>query len=166
MKNNQGVLDLTKKTINFKFNDEDFVMDLTEGDLHDSWNSFETKDGVVRDLNFTWDGYSEDDKPVLTVYELTDNEDGTWSTNWQEDTNIKLIKVIGTEGEYFDIPFDGAKTAYFEVFDKDGALQLKTKKFNKACDESVINNWQTVCVDVYGNRKVIGEIREKGIFEK
>ncbi len=155
MKNNQGILNLTEKKIYFKFNDEDFVMDLTEGDLHDSWNSFTTKDGVVRDLNFTWEGYSEGEKPYLTIYELRDNGDGTWSTDTYSGTgvSVKFIKVIGTEGEYFNIPFDGAKTSHFELFNSDGELMLKTKKFNKACDESYLNKWLNVCVDVYGNRK-------------
>lgn len=108
MENNQGILNLTEKKIYFKFNDEDFVMDLTEGDLDDNWNSFTTKDGVVRDLNFHWEGYSEGSVPNLTIYELRDNGDGTWSTDLysNSDVDVELIEVIGTEAEYFDIPFN------------------------------------------------------------
>lgn len=159
MKNNQGILNLTEKKIYFKFANEDFVMDLTEGDLFDSWNAFETADGVVRDLNFTWDGYSENDKPYLTVYGLTKDEGDNefWSTNWDDSTSIKLIKVIGTEGEYFDIRFDSSKIKTFELFDKDGVLQKKTKKFNLACDLSTINDWKNVCVDIYGNRRQLNK---------
>ena len=160
MKNNQGILNLTEKKVSFKFNDEDFVMDLTEGDLHDSWNSFVDKNNVTRDLNFHWEGFSENHKPSLTVYELTDNGDGTWSTNWSEDTNIKLIQVIGTEGEYFDLPFDGTTKLTFEVTDKDGNLIMKSNSFNKACDESIINNAIFTAIDVYGNRKQLNQLKE------
>lgn len=141
MKNNQAILNLTNKTINFKFNNEDFVMDLTEGDLHDNWNSFTTKDNITYDLNFTWDGYSRDnDKPNLTIYELRDNGDGTFSTDMfsGSDVSVKFIQIIGTEGEYFNIPFNGAKTSHFELFDRDGVFQLKTKSLNKACDLKMI----------------------------
>ena len=157
MKNNQAILNLSEKKINFKFNGEDFIMDLTEGDLHDNWNSFETKDGVIRDLNFTWNGFSEGEKPYLTVYELRDNGDGTWSTDSFSgtDVSIKIIEVIGTEGEYFDIPFDGVKTAYFEVSNSDGTVFLKTKRFNKAVDISTLEKKDCICIDVYGNRKKI-----------
>jgi len=153
MKNYQGILNLNEKKIYFKFENEDIVMDLTEGDLHDNWNSFRSKNGNMYDLNFHWLGYSEKDKPNLTLYSLVDNGDETWSTNFNDGRNIKIIEVIGTEGAYFNIPFDGVKTDYFELFDDSGVLQLKTKKFNKASDLSVINNWKQVCVDVYGNRK-------------
>jgi len=157
MKNNQGILNLTEKKIYFKFKDEDFVMDLTEGDLHDSWNSFNTSDGVVRDLDFYWEGYSAGSTPTLTVYGLTKDEGDNdyWSTNTDDETNIKLIKVIGTEGEYFDIPFDGVKKDYFEVLDADGKVFLKTKRFNKGSDIATMNKMDFVCIDVYGNRKLL-----------
>lgn len=155
MKNNQGILNLKEKKIYFKFNDEDFVMDLTEGDLHDSWNSFTTRDGVTRDLNFTWEGYSRDEKPCLTIYELRDNGDGTWSTDFysNSDVDVEFIEVIGTEAEYFDIPFNGIETKHFEVFDSENNFILKTKKFNKACDEATLIKGKCIAEDIYGNRK-------------
>lgn len=162
MKNNQGILNLTEKKVFFKFNDEDFIMDLTEGDLHDSWNSFTTKDDVTRDLNFHWEGFSQNHKPSLTVYELRDNEDGTFSTDTFSgtDVSIKLIKVIGTEAEYFDIPFDGTTKLKFEVTDKDGNIVFKSKSFNKSCDESIIRNAILIAIDVYGNRKELNQLKE------
>ena len=155
LKNNQGILNLTEKKIYFKFNDENFVMDLTEGDLPDSWNSFTTKDGVVRDLNFHWEGYSEGSVPNLTIYELRDNGDGTWSTDFynNSDIDVEFIEVIGTEAEYFNIPFNGIKIKHFEVFDSNNQFVLKTKKFNKACDESIIIKGRCIAEDIYGNRK-------------
>lgn len=163
MKNNQGILNLIEKKINFKFKDEDFIMDLTKGDLDDNWNSFVTSDDVERDLNFHWEGYSENHKPNLIVYELRYNGDGTWSTDTYsgDETNIKLIKVIGTEGEYFGIPFDGAKALLFEVSDKDGNIILKSKSMNKAGDEAIIKKAVLTCIDVYGNRKEIGNYLNK-----
>lgn len=167
MKNNQGILNLTEKKIYFKFNDEDFVMDLTEGDLPDNWNAFQTKDGVERDLNFTWDGYSEKDKPYFTVYGLTKDEGDNefWSTNWDDRTSIKLIQVIGTEGEYFGIPFTSTTKLTFEVADKDGNIVLKTKRLNRASDETVGNDYTVTAIDVYGNRKHLTPQKKEHWFE-
>lgn len=98
MKNNQAILNLRKKKVNFKFQDQDFEIDLTEGDLPDSWNSFTTADGIVRDVNFT----QEDGDSSLSVYELKeDKHDETYSTDWDKATTIEIVETIGTEEEYF-----------------------------------------------------------------
>ncbi len=155
MKNNHAILNYTEKKINFKFKDEEFIMDLTEGDDTDNWNAFVTSDGVERDLNFSIDDLEY--KPYLTVYELRDNGDGTWSTDTfsGNEIRIKFSEVVGCVGEYLGIPFDGIKTAYFEVVDVDGTVFLKTKRFNKACDIASINKMDFICIDVYGNRKLL-----------
>lgn len=153
MKNKQAIVDFIKEEIRFKFNDEEFVMNLKEGDKEDNWNSFQTKDKVVRDLNFTL--FPDEGEMFFTVYDLMDNEDGTFSTDTESWTRIKIVEVVGCVGDYLGIPFDGVKTSHFELFDDEGVMQLKTKKFNKACDESIINKWKHYCIDIYGNRKLL-----------
>ena len=125
-------------------------MDLTEGDKTDNWNSFTTKDGIVRDLNFH---ISDDNELFFRVYGLTDNGDETWSTNSSDSVSIKIIQVIGSIGKYLDIPFDGTKSLTFELIDSTGKIVLKTKKFNKACDIAYIDKLTNIAIDVYGNRK-------------
>ncbi len=153
MKNKQAIVDFVKEEIRFKFLNEEFVMNLKEGDKEDNWNSFVTKDEVVRDLNFCI--FPDEGEMFFTAYELIANGDGTWSTDTSSDTKIKIIEVIGSVGSYLDIPFDGVKTSHFELFDDNGVMQLKTKKFNKACDLSIINKWKHYCIDIYGNRKLL-----------
>lgn len=153
MKNKQAIVDFIKEEIRFKFNNEEFVMDLKEGDKEDNWNSFQTKDGIVRDLNFTL--FPDEGEMFFTVYDLIANGDGTFSTDTSADTKIKIIGVIGTVGEYLDIRFDGSKISHFELLDEKGVLQTKTKSFNKACDLGIINSWKNVCVDIYGNRRIL-----------
>ena len=91
-------------------------------------------------------------------YTAATTSDGTFSTDVfsGNDSQIKLTKVIGTEGEYFGIPFNGVKTKSFEII-KDDKIILKTKSFNKACDTAYFEKAQCICIDVYGNRKTIRE---------
>ena len=100
MENNQGILNLTEKNITFKFNDEDFIMDLTEGDIDDNWNSFVDKEGVIRDLNFWLEAGG---KPYLSIYPVINNADDTFSTDvdWLNAISVELIEIIGSEEEYF-----------------------------------------------------------------
>lgn len=60
MKNNTAIFNAQEKKINFRFQEELFVVDLTDGDLEDSWSSITTSKGVVFDTNF-WvaDDYSQ-----------------------------------------------------------------------------------------------------------
>lgn len=46
------------------FNYKEYYLDLTEGDLSDSWQSIE---GSIYDTNFYWQG--EPEKPSFAVYE-------------------------------------------------------------------------------------------------
>lgn len=97
MKNNTAIFDAIKKTITFKFDDEEFTVDLTEGDLEDSWNGITTKKGVVWDFNFSWD---EDSEPSMVLYE-TYKEDGFLKTNHCNDELFKIVKQIGNFVDYF-----------------------------------------------------------------
>lgn len=104
MKNNTAILNAIEKTIKFIFNNEEFTVDLTEGDLHDSWNCITDKNDVVWDVNFTWDEDVDiDNEPNFTVYPLTEPDDnGCQSTIWEEGIEILITEMIGTNFDYFN----------------------------------------------------------------
>jgi hypothetical protein len=93
MKNNTATLNCETKLITFKFQEEIFTVDITEGDLSDSWNSITTSNGVEWDINFYWED-DEDAKPCLSVYGLEDNGEGGLQINTSDETVIDII------GEY------------------------------------------------------------------
>ncbi len=141
MKNNTAIVDTKNKVLTFVFQDEQHVIDLTEGDLHDNWNSFTDSNGVLWDINFSWED-SKGEKPFLTVYGLDEaNIEGFQSTNFSDSTTI-TVKAIGTRDEYFkearfDYVFNPMLPLTYRVFDNDDNLVLKTKRGNRASDEAV-----------------------------
>jgi hypothetical protein len=140
MKKNTAILNTITKKINFDFKGEIFEVDLTEGDLEDNWNCIEMKDGRVFDVNLSWQGDDNDEseKPWFSAYPVLPNGDGTWSADWSDNSGgIKIVQVIGDKNYYFnDEPhkFNHDARHTFEVFNGEGELQLKTKRFNRACD--------------------------------
>ena len=93
MKNNTATLNCETKLITFQFQNELFIVDITEGDLSDSWNSITTSNGVEWDINFYWEDDNES-KPCLSVYGLEDNGEGGLQINTSDETVIDVI------GEY------------------------------------------------------------------
>lgn len=163
-KNNTAFLDTHTKLIKFIFNDEEFIVDIKEGDLCDSWNSIVDKNDVVWDFNFSWE--NEEEKPYLSIYALHEpNDEGFQSTNWEEDTSIKIVEILGNASFFFndkDFEFNHLLPTRYEVFDNNKVLQMKTKSFNKACDETVIQKWKgnlgwyVEAIDSNGARKILG----------
>jgi hypothetical protein len=164
-KNNTAILDTHTKLIKFMFNNEEFEVDIKEGDIEDSWNAIEDKKGVLWDFNFTWE--SEEEEAYLCIYGLTPpDEEGYQSTNWNEDTSIKIVEIVGNASFYFnnkDFEFNHLLPTRFEVFNEKDELQLKTKKFNKACDTTSCaklldgkDGWYFVAIDSNGARKKLG----------
>ncbi len=106
MKKNTAILNTITKVINFNFNGEEFELDLKEGDLEDNWNSIVNEFEVVFDTNFSWEEVEPDEeelygKAYFSVYGLTDNGDGTWSTNTSDSTSIEIVEIIGSKKQYF-----------------------------------------------------------------
>jgi hypothetical protein len=93
-----NILNCKNKTLSFSFRGEDFVIDLTEGDLHDSWNGITLENGEIFDFNFYWE--EEGQEPSAVLYETyTHNE--VLCTDHTKDFSIKIDKIIGTFEEYF-----------------------------------------------------------------
>lgn len=97
MENNTAIFSAIEKTITFKFLDEEFKVDLTEGDLHDSWNGITTKAGVVYDFNFSWE---EDTEPSMELYS-TYKEGEFLRTNHGDDHTFTIVEQIGNFKDYF-----------------------------------------------------------------
>lgn len=163
MKKNTAILNTVTKMINFDFDGEIYEVDLKEGDLEDSWNCITNKKDVMFDVNFSW---QDDCKPAFEVYPLIDNGDGTWSADHSDETRIKIVEIIGDRNQYYNdepFTFNPSLKHTFEVFNGQGELQLKTKKFNLACDtagsaeyEKKGTGWYVEAIDSNGARKNLG----------
>jgi hypothetical protein len=162
MKKNTAILNTITKLITFNYNGEEFTVDLKEGDLEDSWNSIVTKDDVLWDFNFSWE---TGEKPCMSIYSL-EFVDGNYQKDYRNDTSVKIVEIIGDQNQYFnDKPFEFNPSLKhtFEVFNGEGVLQLKTKKFNLACDtagsaeyEKKGKGWYVEAIDSNGARKNLG----------
>jgi len=129
MKNNTAILLKKEKLIVFKFKDENFSVDLSDGDLEDSWNSILLKDGNYYDTNFNWDEVGG--VPSLYLYKVNE-VDGELRVDTSDDYEIKIIKQYGTKKEYFtETPEDRRKLRNY----------LKEKeKFNRELRREISNN--------------------------
>ena len=141
MKNNTAIVDTKNKVLTLMFQNEQHIVDLTEGDLHDNWNCITDKNDVLWDINFSWED-TKGEKPYLSVYALLEADDnGYQSTNWGEYTPIS-VKTLGNRDDYFKekrftYRFDSSLPLTFRVFDEQDNLILKTTRGNRASDESV-----------------------------
>lgn len=137
MKNNTAILDCVTKLITFKFNNEIFTVDIKEGDLSDSWNSINDKNGVTWDFNFSWE---DDDscKPSLCIYALKDDHCGNVTTDTSNYTVIKIGKAsadVFFKEDRFRYAFDIESRMLINIYNSKDELTHKTKSFNRACDE-------------------------------
>jgi hypothetical protein len=141
MKNNTAIVDTKNKVLTLMFQNEQHVVDLTEGDLHDNWNCITDKNDVLWDINFSWED-TKGEKPYLTVYALFEaDENGHQSTDFDNSTSI-TVKSLGNRDDYFKderfkYRFDSSLPLTFRVFDEKDNLILKTTRGNRASDESV-----------------------------
>ena len=146
MKNNTAIVDTKNKVLTLMFQNEQHVIDLREGDLHDNWICFTDSNNVLWDINFSWED-TKGEKPYLTVYGLDEADvNGFQSTNWDESTSIK-VTATGNRDEYFkeerfNYVFNPMLPLTYRVFDENDNLVLKTKRGNRASDEAVYQLFQ------------------------
>ena len=93
----KNILNCKEKKVCFTYKKQKFVVDLTEGDLHDSWNSITLEDGSIRDFNFSW---QEGCQPSITLYGV-DEDNSTLFDNTEKVIYPDII--IGTKADYFSI---------------------------------------------------------------
>lgn len=144
MKNNTAILNAKSKTISFKFKYKYFTVDLTEGDLHDSWNAITTSDGIIYDVNFDWDL-----KPNLNIYRCGDEEQ-----QYDDSSTIEISLVIGTKSDYFDLKFDEQLDCCFILFSAEKNLKKSSKSFNNIVDLKQ-NTDYIICIDSNGTTKTL-----------
>ena len=137
MKNNTATLDCVKKHITFCFNDETFTVDLKEGDIEDSWNSITDKNGVMWDINFSWED-TKGCKPSLAIYGLIE-EDGQFTINTSDETIIKILGRPSADVYFkekrFKYIFDVESKVEVKIYNMKDELVFTTKSYNKASDE-------------------------------
>ena len=121
MKNNQAILNTETKRIEFLFKDKKYYVDLSEGDLHDSWNTIQDiETGILYDVNFSWEDSKYQKKPLFSVYGSLDADDrGFHATNLADQTPIKIIKIIGDKDTYFaEVRKNYKQNTYREEFNR------------------------------------------------
>lgn len=101
---NKFTINYDTKTIELTFNDENFSFDLNKGDVGDFWYSFQTKDGIVRDINFSQEDKNQE--PSFAVYGLflPDKEKPEQLLiNMSDETCIDCEEKIGNPDNYFGV---------------------------------------------------------------
>ncbi len=100
MENNTAILNCEDKIITFKFDYTLFAIDLTEGDLYDSWSSFEDKS--IRDwhTNFYW-SEDEESEPYFCIYPTEYLKGGEAQIDTSDEYSINIVKKVGSREDYF-----------------------------------------------------------------
>lgn len=142
----KAILNTKLKTISFTFKDELFTVDLKEGDLHDNWDTVQLSNGIMYDTNFSWDL-----KPQLTLYRCGDE-----NQQYDDNTKINDITVLGTKADYFDLEFDSKLSSVFILFEENGKMKIISKSLNTISDRKEKNDYIT-CIDSNGATKTFYE---------
>lgn len=92
----KAFLNCIDKTISFSVNDKAFNIDLTKGDLEDSWGSIQI--GLqVYDTNFGWE---KDENPTFAVYPVVKGE-----TQINDGISYEVIIDKGSYEDYYGVRF-------------------------------------------------------------
>jgi len=91
----QAHIDYDNFKLTIFYKGEKFVFDLNDGDIGDFWNSFTTKDGEIKDINF----YQENEiqEPSVSLYGVKDNQIDT-----NDEIVINDITTTGEQNNYFN----------------------------------------------------------------
>lgn len=98
IKQNSYTVDYTKKTVTLHYNGEVFKFNLNDGDVGDFWDSFTTKAGVIKDVNFVQDDAGE--APGFSVYGVKKSKGG-FLIDTSDEEYIKDFKQVGDPAIYF-----------------------------------------------------------------
>lgn len=115
---NKAYLNCINKTLSFSIDDTSFVINLTEGDLHDSWGSVKVRKQIY-DTNFTWD---EDENPFFTIYPVIlvkdEGKDGGsyLSAQMHDGTIYEVVIERGGYRDYFSVPFPNGMLSYTHTY--------------------------------------------------
>lgn len=96
---NKFILDYDKKTIALDWENENFTLDLNEGDVGDYWNSITHSSLGARDVNFYQEASTQE--PTLAIYGLEENDAGVLVINTGDETLIEKFEQLGDPKNYF-----------------------------------------------------------------
>ena len=92
--NDKVLIDYTGKNLHLRFQGEEFVFDLEQGDLGDFWQGFKLSDGTELDLNFYQD--DRDEKPAVSIYGVVDGR-----IDFADSVSIVEVSTDGDIDNYF-----------------------------------------------------------------
>lgn len=100
---NKFTVDYDKKTVELTFNEEKFTFDLNEGDVGDFWHSFQDKNNVSWDVNFSQE--SKREQPCFSVYGLLPDKENPEQLliNINDQTSIEFDGQFGEPDNYFGV---------------------------------------------------------------
>jgi hypothetical protein len=96
---NYAVVDYDKMQLTLWFKKEEFVFDLTNGDIGDFWDGFETSDEEVYDVNYLKEKGFDDDVEVFGTFL---DEDGCFNIDTSDSYFINIKERIGDENNYLN----------------------------------------------------------------
>ncbi len=154
MKNNQAIFNAIDKTITFMFEDQIYTIDLTEGDLEDSWQGIITKNGIIYDTNFSYQ-YDENEVYIgFTLYPV--EEDLTTIFGSDTDITFDIVEQIGTQEDYLGKPVS-------EWIEDENSIGWKTERLKEYIeldkDEYSAEEWDLLTKILVGENKTVEIIR-------
>lgn len=96
---NYAIVDYDKMQLTLWFNKEEFIFDLTNGDIGDFWDGFETSDEEVYDVNYLKEKGYDDDVEVFGTFL---DEDGCFNIDTSNSYYINIKQRIGDENNYLN----------------------------------------------------------------
>lgn len=96
---NNYEINYNSKTLVVNFEGETFTFDLNDGDIGDFWHSFTTKNGVVKDVNFSQEDV--DEVPSLSIYGVKENEEGQILIDTSDEIYVEEYTQVGNQYSYF-----------------------------------------------------------------
>lgn len=99
MENKKATLYCYEKILRVQFNNEEYLVNLMQGDLNDNWNGIIDQLGNLYDVNFHWDELDEENKPAFVMYS-TYEEDGRIITEFAE-YDVFDVEIVGSKETYF-----------------------------------------------------------------
>lgn len=96
---NYAIIDYNMMELTLVFNREEFVFDLTLGDIGDFWQGFECEDKSF-DINYFKD--TEDSVDMVIVYCTKLDEDGELTINTDDYYEIHVIDIRGKASNYLN----------------------------------------------------------------
>ena len=97
---NKYLVDYDNRILTIRFEGEVFHFNLNDGDVGDFWHSLTTKDGVIKDVNFSQE--DETEVPNLSLYAVKENDAGELLIDTSDEIYIEEYAQMGNPKTYFD----------------------------------------------------------------